>query len=152
MAKALSYMHSKGFIHRDIKPENILMIADEIKLADFGWSIYAGENKRKTYCGTVDYLCPEIVNKKEYTHKIDVWSIGILAYELCCGQAPFAHSNDTKTKQKIKKAKLVFPRHFSENLRDFCTMIIKENAEERPEIESILSHPWLTRGDSKKLA
>lgn len=80
-------------IHRDIKPENLLNSFGTIKLADFGWSCHAPSNKRATFCGTLDYLPPEMVNKKqecEYDNSIDIWAIGVLAYELVTGKAPFA--------------------------------------------------------------
>ena len=59
--QALKYMHSKDIIHRDIKPENLLDSFGTIKLADFGWSVHAPSNKRKTMCGTMDYLPPEMI-------------------------------------------------------------------------------------------
>lgn len=78
-------------IHRDIKPENLLNCLGTIKLADFGWSVYAPSNRRETMCGTLDYLPPEMVNSKHpsYDKSIDVWSLGILAFEFTCGFPPF---------------------------------------------------------------
>lgn len=67
-----------------------MLINNTVKLADFGWSIYLGENdKRKTFCGTLDYVSPEIVLGSEYDEMVDVWSIGVLCYELSTGHAPF---------------------------------------------------------------
>ena len=82
MIHALIYLHSKDIIHRDIKPENILVDGDTLKLADFGWSIYTPKGNRKTFCGTLDYLPPEMVKNNSYDKRVDVWSIGVLAYEL----------------------------------------------------------------------
>ena len=87
--KALMYLHSKNVIHRDIKPENLLNCHGTIKLSDFGWSAHAVEDKRKTMCGTLDYLPPEMVNRVSYNHKVDIWSIGILAFEFLTGKPPF---------------------------------------------------------------
>ena len=72
-------------IHRDIKPENLLISNETIKLADFGWACHAPTNKRKTFCGTLDYLPPEMCNSTYYDKTIDIWSIGVLTYELCVG-------------------------------------------------------------------
>ena len=58
-------------------------------MADFGWSTHAPSDRRKTMCGTLDYLCPQMVFKNNYSHKVDIWSLGILLFELCTGQAPF---------------------------------------------------------------
>lgn len=84
----MEYLHEESIIHRDIKPENILVSCDGIKLADFGWSVQS-ENRRETLCGTLDYLAPEIVKGETHDNKIDIWQIGILAYELAVGRPPF---------------------------------------------------------------
>lgn len=88
VCEGLGYLHGCKIIHRDIKPENILVSCDGIKLADFGWSVQA-EGRRETLCGTLDYLAPEIVNGGTHDHKIDIWQIGILTYELAVGCPPF---------------------------------------------------------------
>ncbi len=61
------------------------MIKDILKLSDFGWATYSPLNKRQTFCGTLDYVSPEIVRGYEYSEKVDVWSLGVLCYELCTG-------------------------------------------------------------------
>lgn len=87
--KALMYLHSKNVIHRDIKPENLLNCEGTIKLSDFGWSTHTPDDRRKTMCGTLDYLPPEMVNRSSYNHKVDTWSIGVLAFEFLTGKPPF---------------------------------------------------------------
>lgn len=90
MADALLYLHSKHVMHRDIKPENILVgLNGELKIADFGWSVHAPGNRRKTMCGTLDYLPPEIVQEKVYNERVDHWALGILAFEFLNGFPPF---------------------------------------------------------------
>jgi aurora kinase len=99
MIKALKYIHDLKIIHRDIKPENILLsINDEIKLTDFGWSVHVSDKrkKRKTFCGTPDYICPEIANQREYDYRLDLWCLGVLAYEFCAGKAPFSEHIDRR--------------------------------------------------------
>lgn len=87
-------MHSKNIIHWDIKPENILVSYwGEVKLSDFGWSVNNPDDLKPwhTRCGTLDYFATEMLTNKEgYTKEIDIWSIGVLAYELSCKRAPFA--------------------------------------------------------------
>jgi serine/threonine protein kinase len=86
-------------IHRDIKPENLLNSFGTIKLADFGWSCHAPSNRRKTMCGTLDYLPPEMCKNgivKPYDKTIDIWSLGVLAYEFCVGSPPFEDNTGEK--------------------------------------------------------
>lgn len=149
--KALIYLKSKKIIHRDIKPENILVQEGVLKLSDFGWSIHNPENKtRTTFCGTLDYTPPEMLlrtfEKKlnQYDFGVDVWSVGVLAYELSCGKAPFGHNDEEITKKNIYGLKFSFPNNFSENLKDFVSKILKKNASERMQLEEMLDHPWIT--------
>jgi len=86
LARALMYCHQKHVIHRDIKPENLLIgIKGELKIADFGWSVHAPNSRRQTLCGTLDYLPPEMVEGRDHDAAVDVWSLGVLAYEFLCG-------------------------------------------------------------------
>ena len=89
---ALNYIHNLNppIIHRDIKPENLLVASgNKIKLGDFGWSNYNDEQTRKTYCGTPEYLAPEMLMQKGHTDKLDIWCVGILMFELLTGRTPF---------------------------------------------------------------
>lgn len=89
---ALEYLHSKGIIYRDLKPENILIGADgHIKIADFGLSKQGIEDGAKTYtfCGTPEYLAPEILQAKGHDKAVDYWSLGALIYEMLTGAPPF---------------------------------------------------------------
>ena len=82
MTDALIYCHAKKVIHRDIKPENLLLdIKGDLKIADFGWSVHAPSSRRGTMCGTLDFLPPEMIERKMHDEKVDIWSLGILTYE-----------------------------------------------------------------------
>jgi len=116
LAKAVQHMHSRGVVHRDLKPENILYETKDpqsaIKLTDFGLSKYLhGNNGRRTMlsaCGTPNFVAPEIVLKKPYNEKVDIWSIGIILYVILSGHLPF-YSKDLQTLlAKIAKGKFHF--------------------------------------------
>jgi aurora kinase A len=82
MISALSYLHDRNVIHRDIKPENLLLgHDDQLKIADFGWSVFEPNSLRTTLCGTMDYLSPEMVQGKPHAKAVDLWSLGVLTYE-----------------------------------------------------------------------
>lgn len=126
LTKALIYMHSKKVIHRDIKPENLLLGDDDtLKVADFGWSVHAPTSKRKTLCGTLDYLPPEMVLRENYDFAVDVWSLGVLLYEFLYGVPPFEATNQEETYMKIKNGDLKFPDqdNISEEAKDLIQQV-----------------------------
>eukprot|EP00494_Astrolonche_serrata_P027953 UN28218 len=110
LASALDYLHSKNIIHRDIKPENLLLDGEgKIRLSDFGWSVHApGKQKRYTICGTVEYLAPEMVEKKAHKNNVDTWALGVLCYEFLVGRSPFESDNKRTIFKRIKIVDLKF--------------------------------------------
>ncbi|CAI2362883.1 unnamed protein product [Moneuplotes crassus] len=143
IAEALLYLHSKNIIHRDIKPENILVDGDDIKLGDFGLSIHSPSNRRKSLGGTADYMSPEMLQNKEYDSRIDIWSLGILAYELSSGEAPFYSIDKLIQGKKIKLGQFQMKSYFTESLKDLITKLLKVDPQERISIEEVLTHPWI---------
>uniref|UniRef100_A0A5F9DRD5 non-specific serine/threonine protein kinase n=1 Tax=Oryctolagus cuniculus TaxID=9986 RepID=A0A5F9DRD5_RABIT len=104
LADALRYCHEKKVIHRDIKPENLLLgLQGELKIADFGWSVHAPSLRRKTMCGTLDYLPPEMIEGRTHNEKVDLWCIGVLCYELLVGNPPFESASHNETYRRIVK-------------------------------------------------
>ncbi len=91
MLLGLEYIHSKSTLYRDLKPENIFIDADgHIKLADFGLSKITGPNLlNETYCGSAEYMSPEMLNGKPYSYGIDYYSLGAVLYEMVTGLPPF---------------------------------------------------------------
>lgn len=127
MAGALRYLHRKHIIHRDIKPENILVgMYGELKMSDFGWSVHAPSSRRRTMCGTLDYLPPEMADPRRaegyYNEKVDVWSLGVLMYEFLVGQAPF-EDTPVMTKRRIAKADMTIPSYVSAEAKDLIRRV-----------------------------
>jgi len=127
MANALSYLHKKHVIHRDIKPENILIsVSGEIKISDFGWSVHAPSTRRTTLCGTLDYLPPEMVEGKDHNEKVDLWSLGVLAYEFLVGSPPFEElSGYGATYKRIARVDLKIPDFVSAEARDLISRVFR---------------------------
>jgi len=154
VAKALQYCHSKNVMHRDIKPENLLLMSDgTLKLGDFGWAHHAvdqNDARRETLCGTLDYLPPEMVNEHQYTHSVDKWSLGVLAYELVVGKPCFETSSNAETMDKIAKADIFFPTflNLSSECMDFVSRILSREPSERPTWDEVLSHPWMKQAQN----
>ncbi|EDO16991.1 hypothetical protein Kpol_1065p3 [Vanderwaltozyma polyspora DSM 70294] len=147
MTDALNYMHKRKIIHRDLKPENILIgFNNQIKLTDFGWSIYNPNNqKRKTLCGTIDYLSPELISSREYDENVDVWALGILTYELVVGAPPFEEDTKEQTYKRIAKSDLKFPPNVSSEARDLITNLLKVVPSERFNLQQVMNHPWIEK-------
>ncbi|CAD8085161.1 unnamed protein product [Paramecium sonneborni] len=149
---AIEYLHTRNppIIHRDIKPENILLDANgHIKIADFGWS-NINNHQRTTYCGTLDYLAPEMILECGHDEKIDNWSLGVLIYELLTGKAPFAPSSqikDQKESQKILednilKVKINFPNDFPSLAKSLVQGLLQKDPQKRFNIQKMREHPW----------
>uniref|UniRef100_A0A6U0K1E1 Aurora kinase n=1 Tax=Percolomonas cosmopolitus TaxID=63605 RepID=A0A6U0K1E1_9EUKA len=147
VAKALQYCHSKSVIHRDIKPENLLLGKQgDVKLCDFGWSIQTEEGQRRsTMCGTLDYLAPEMVEKRSHDSNLDLWCLGVLCYEFLCGKAPFHSTSSQETFRKISRVEIKFPSFVSEDARNLIRQLLKRTRADRLSLENVLNHPFITK-------
>jgi len=142
IGRALKHLQQQSVIHRDLKPENVLVGGDgRIKIADFGWASEGG-SRRTTFCGTPEYLAPEVLQEGGYDSLVDVWCWGILVYELLVGKTPFAASTREDTYQRIHSLECVFPEFLSVNARDWISRVLV-TAELRPSVEQCLRHPFL---------
>ncbi|KAI7855206.1 kinase-like domain-containing protein [Circinella umbellata] len=142
---ALRYIHHLGVIHRDIKPENILIgERGELKLADFGWAVHDRRPRRRTFCGTLEYLPPEMIENKYHDEKVDIWALGIMCYELLVGTPPFEDvTSYVETYSRIIQTKYSFPNHISMNAQQFVKRILRHDPRQRPTLEVLKNHPWL---------
>ncbi|XP_030751660.1 ribosomal protein S6 kinase 2 beta isoform X2 [Sitophilus oryzae] len=133
LALALNHLHSVGIIYRDLKPENILLDAEgHIALTDFGLSkLPLDEGKAYSFCGTVEYMAPEVVNRKGHSFAADWWSFGVLMYEMLTGTLPFQGQNRKDTMTQILKAKLGMPSHLSPEAQSLLRALFKRNPANR---------------------
>ncbi len=155
IALALEYLHSKGIVYRDLKPENILM--DEkgyLRLADFGMAKkLQGDEKAMSFCGTPEYLAPEIITMEGHDKTADWWSFGILLFEMLCGLPPFYVENLEKMYDMIKNSAVKFPRriNLSEDAKDVIRKLLEKNPKKRlgsqNGIEEIKKHPFFASID-----
>jgi serine/threonine protein kinase len=145
MTNALIYLHSKHIIHRDIKPENLLNSLGTIKIADFGWSIHAPSARRKTLCGTLDYLPPEMVDRKDHDDRVDIWCLGVLCYEFCTGRPPFETRTHRETYERIRKVDLKFPAFLSEEVKDLIQHLLVYDPSKRLKLKEVLCHSWIVK-------
>jgi len=144
LSKALAYCHKKHIIHRDIKPENLLIGFDgEIKIADFGWSVHAPSSRRKTLCGTLDYLSPEMIEGVTHDEKVDIWSLGVLAYEFLVGTPPFEAEGHRQTYRRIARVDLQFPPFVCDSARDLIRKLLRKRPEMRLSLDLVPSHSWI---------
>lgn len=151
VADALNYCHANSVIHRDLKPENILLTEDDnIKLADFGWSAHTLSNKRKTMCGTLDYLPPEMIDGQPYDNSVDQWCLGVLCYEFLVGSPPFESEDSEKTYSKIKKIQINYPKFISQGARDLISKLLRRNGM-RISLKEVMRHEWIRQNMKKPL-
>lgn len=145
MVSALIYLHQRNVIHRDIKPENLLLgHDDQLKIADFGWSVHEPCSSRTTLCGTLDYLSPEMVKGEPHHKNVDLWSIGVLMFELVVGKAPFHSEGYDATYRKIMKVEYRVPAHISKAATHLISKLLVFNPQERLPLEDVATHPWLS--------
>lgn len=131
---ALEHLHSCGIIYRDLKPENILLDKDgHVKLTDFGLCKEALEDGETThtFCGTIEYMAPEVLLRSGHAKSVDWWSLGALMYDMLTGGPPFTASNRKKTIEKILHCKLTLPNYLAPDSRDLIKKLLRRQAPQR---------------------
>lgn len=155
IASALQYLYMHNIMHRDLKLQNILLTEKSenaiLKLADFGLA-KRYDNKEDlfdTTCGTPIYMAPELHRQEQYTDKADLWSVGVIMFEMIVGFPPFAASNRVELKKVIEKGTIAFPKDVK--VTDCCLTLIKallqQNVATRMSWKDFFEHPFVKYDD-----
>ncbi|KAK4048367.1 Cell cycle serine/threonine-protein kinase cdc5/MSD2 [Microbotryomycetes sp. JL221] len=150
---ACDYMHSNSVIHRDLKLGNLMLDQDmNLRVGDFGLAAlvkFPGERK-KTICGTPNYIAPEILfdTTNGHSFEVDIWSIGVILYTLLVGKPPFQTKEVKNIYKNIKALNYEFPPDvtLSPEATDLIASILTQQPDERPSLQAILNHEWFTTG------
>ncbi|XP_035880332.1 protein kinase C theta type isoform X1 [Phyllostomus discolor] len=141
----LQFLHSKGIVYRDLKLDNILLDKDgHIKIADFGMckENMLGDARTNTFCGTPDYIAPEILLGQKYNHSVDWWSFGVLLYEMLIGQSPFHGQDEEELFHSIRMDSPFYPRWLEKEAKDLLVKLFVREPEKRLGVRGdIRQHP-----------
>lgn len=156
---ALAHLHNKNFVYRDLKLENLLL--DDkgyVKVTDFGLAKFIPtESSTETFCGTPEYIAPEIVANKGHDRMVDWWSLGILVFYFLFGRPPFESLNSNLLYKKILEAEVTFPNtpKVSDSAKDFIRLLLQKDPKQRmgaaKDSVEILGHPWLAGVDITRI-
>jgi len=131
---AIEHLHQNGIIYRDLKPENIMLDrAGHVKLTDFGCvKESASDEVNYTFCGTVEYMAPEILNRSgRHGKEVDWWSFGILTHDMLTGAPPFTGNNRKTITERVLKSKLQLKKYLTPNAKDLLKKLLSKQVENR---------------------
>jgi len=156
---AVGHLHRLGIVYRDLKPENILLDkSGNIKITDFGLckeSVF-DEDKTNTFCGTIEYMAPEVIIRHGHNRSADWWSLGVVMYDMLNGGPPFTGRDRNEAKKAVCRGKLKLKSYFTFNSRELMKGLLNRKPNERlgagPEdAKHIMCHPWFGEIDWDKL-
>jgi len=151
---AIQHLHKLGIIYRDLKPENIMLDREgHVKLTDFGCVKESESDEiNYTFCGTIEYMAPEIINRSGHGKEVDWWSLGILTHDMLTGSPPFTGKNRKTVTERVLRGKLQLRKYLTPNAKDMLTRLLNRKVENRlgygeKDAEAIKSHRFFTGVD-----
>lgn len=160
LLESVRCLHANDIVHRDIKPENVLAVNKKwplkVKLADFGLADFVLENSfgEKSTCGmygTPFFVAPEVMRAETYTPAVDIWSLGVLAYNMLSGKLPFDGNNIKEVLRRVRAGRYTFPaeewQDISAEAKDFIRGLLELDPKKRLTAREALAHPWVTSTD-----
>ena len=150
MAQGLHYLYDRSIIHRDLKPQNLLLDDSyTLKITDFGFAKYFDQGgMSETICGTPLYMAPEIMKFKKYSIKSDLWSVGVILYEMVVGRTPYKAQNHMELLHRINTEGVIIPIYLEvdEKCRQLIRGLLQKNPKDRMNWSQFFNHPWLLGG------
>ena len=141
MCQGLLAFHKRNILHRDIKSDNVFLAYNgDVKLADLGFSVFLSEQKsnRTTQCGTLNWLAPEIISGQQYSKSVDIWALGITAYEVAKFLPPFLEKDQSVVRLKIMTEPIPSISHrYSPHFQDFINQCLQHDVESRWDIQML---------------
>eukprot|EP01088_Endostelium_zonatum_P006722 TRINITY_DN18871_c0_g1_i1.p1 TRINITY_DN18871_c0_g1~~TRINITY_DN18871_c0_g1_i1.p1 ORF type:complete len:402 (-),score=86.56 TRINITY_DN18871_c0_g1_i1:77-1282(-) len=157
---AIDHLHQLNIIHRDLKPENILLDSEgNISVTDFGLAHQMTEEgeRTRTYCGTIEFMSPEMIKGAGYDKSTDWWSVGVLLYDMMTGKTPFNGKDNGVIQKQILTKKITLPNYLSGEAHSIIKKFLERDPEKRlgsgPNgMKNIQSHPYFKQTNWKKIA
>eukprot|EP00088_Acartia_fossae_P047488 TRINITY_DN5148_c0_g1_i1.p1 TRINITY_DN5148_c0_g1~~TRINITY_DN5148_c0_g1_i1.p1 ORF type:complete len:588 (-),score=124.11 TRINITY_DN5148_c0_g1_i1:437-1945(-) len=149
MLLGVQYLHDNNIIHRDLKLGNVFLNDDlEMKIGDFGLAtmVEVKGEKKKTLCGTPNYIAPEVLGKKGHSYEVDVWSLGCILYTLLVGKPPFETQTLKDTYSRIKRNEYHVPSRVGTCAKNLITKLLQNDPDRRPSVSEILKDDFMTMG------
>lgn len=160
IAAGIEYLHNRDIIHRDLKPHNMLLSEDKknLKIADFGFArVIGNEALTATLCGSPLYMAPEVLRGDSYGAKADLWSVGVILYEMVCGERPFHDvASIVELKKQLLSEPIRFPSKVKDNISHDCrrllNSLLQKDPSKRIQFSAFFNHDWLQQSEPAVLS